>query len=46
MAAIENIMYDMPDVLKDHKGLTILMNNILTNEPIRRSLEERDMFCV
>ena len=39
-------MYDMPDVLKEHKGLTILMNNIITNDLIHRSLKERDMYCV
>ena len=46
IAAIENIMYDMPAVLKNHKGLTILMNNILTNEAIRHSLEARNMWRV
>lgn len=39
-------MFDMPDVLINHKGLTSYMKTVLNCEAIHRSLEERHMYPV
>lgn len=36
-------MFDMPDVLINHKGLTTYMKTVLDCEAIHRSLQERHM---